>query len=69
MSFLGELMNIGLINSVNYVECLYDLEGGAETEKYVFVNINIKISILFANIIIYPSSHYDQSYGEKLNRV
>lgn len=33
MSFLGELMNIGLINSVNYVECLYDLEGGAETEK------------------------------------
>jgi|LakMenEpi03Aug12_release.lakeMendotaPanAssembly.Ray.scaffolds.fasta_scaffold6342516_1 nuclear cap-binding protein subunit 1 len=28
--FLGELMNIGLLNSVNYIECLYDLEGGAE---------------------------------------
>jgi len=30
MCFLGELMNVGLLNSVNFVECLYDLEGGAE---------------------------------------
>jgi nuclear cap-binding protein subunit 1 len=30
LCFLGELMNIGLLGGVNYVECLYDLEGGAE---------------------------------------
>jgi nuclear cap-binding protein subunit 1 len=35
MCFLGEIMNIGLLNSVNYVECLYDLEAGAEVEKYL----------------------------------
>jgi nuclear cap-binding protein subunit 1 len=33
MGFLGELMNVGLLNSVNFVECLYDLENGAESEK------------------------------------
>lgn len=36
MRFLGELMNIGVLNSVNYVECLYDLEGGAEQESSPF---------------------------------
>jgi len=34
MGFLGELMNIGLLIPVNYVECLYDLESGAESERY-----------------------------------
>jgi nuclear cap-binding protein subunit 1 len=32
MCFLGELMNVGLLTSVNFVEGLYDLEGGAESE-------------------------------------
>lgn len=25
-------MNVGLLNTVSFVECLYDLEGGAENE-------------------------------------
>ena len=36
MRFLGELMNIGVLNMVNYVETLYDLQSGAESEKYYY---------------------------------
>ena len=32
MRFLAELMNIGLVSPVSFVECLYDLESGAESE-------------------------------------
>lgn len=39
MRFLGELMNIGVLNMVNYVETLYDLQSGAESEKYVLVQL------------------------------
>lgn len=29
-------MNVGLLNTVSFVECLYDLEGGAENETSPF---------------------------------
>ena len=44
MAFLGELMNIGLINVVNFIECLYDLESGAEQERY-FISIIHKVHL------------------------
>ncbi|CAK73438.1 unnamed protein product (macronuclear) [Paramecium tetraurelia] len=36
LKFLSELMNVGLLNTVSFVECLYDLEGGAENEQSPF---------------------------------
>ncbi|CAD8063706.1 unnamed protein product [Paramecium sonneborni] len=36
LKFLSELMNVGLISTVSFVECLYDLEGGAENEQSPF---------------------------------
>ncbi|KAM3138124.1 hypothetical protein pb186bvf_009797 [Paramecium bursaria] len=36
MRFLAELMNIGLVSPVSFVECLYDLESGAESEQSPF---------------------------------
>ncbi|CAD8149526.1 unnamed protein product [Paramecium pentaurelia] len=36
LKFLSELMNVGLLNTVSFVECLYDLQRGAENENSPF---------------------------------